>query len=149
MKKCVICQEEGKDIINSCPNCKCASMHPDCYDDMLRKEINKCPTCRSEISTERPVVNISITQIINDKLKCIIESKLCYIINIIYICATLLFGLYFFLGFIACMFNNDYPNIFSLKYLEYFGILLLEISITAAFILLFYGTCCKDHADPY
>lgn len=124
MEKCVICQEEDRNIKNVCSNCKCASMHPVCYEDMLRNEINKCPTCRCEmqkndtnLKKNNISLNIRVFQIIKNKLNSVIRSNFCYVINIICISIICLFTFYLLLGYISCMFNNDYPNVFSLKYL--------------------------------
>lgn len=168
---CIICREDGSDIENNCNYCKSANMHRECFNLTLKNQINKCPICREkfDIYRDNNIINIDIDNnnldiendnryisikniifnYIHSKINYIIDSSVCKCINITFIILIFLFVIYLVFGFIACIANNDFPNIFSLKYLEYFGFLCLELLIIASFFTLLHGLCCTDHFEPY
>ena len=70
-------------------------------------------------------------------------------IKIILFLLSLLFLFYLIIGMLACLMKNDFPSIFSERYLDYFLELSLALFIIFVICTSFCAYCQNDEDDLY
>jgi len=138
-------------------------MHRECFDLLIKNEINRCPICREENffviedSLQSNTEQLHFKKFIVSNLKYIhskinifvFDGSICRYASNFCVLLLVLFFTYIVIGFLACILYRESPNIFSLRFLEIFALSLVEILIILIIFGLFYGTCCKEDEDDY